>query len=241
MILPQAINSLFPTSDGWHITTNEIGHSEAQIFILSQNKQSHFVLKCEQKTSAHKLKEEFQTLTWLAGRFPAPRAHWYREIDDGAYLLMDHLPGYPAFQYPEREKIGSLLGQTLNAIHQVPFTDFYDQENKTMALLKSRLGTEADKQALSNWQSGPWDLVFSHGDYCLPNVLFLENQLSGIIDLGDAGIYDRYHDLFWCHWSLGYNQLEDQILAFWEAYGIDEINTKKLSFMAYINQISHDL
>jgi len=94
---------------------------------------------------------------------------------------------------------------------------------------------------LRKWKKEPWDLVFSHGDYCLPNILFQGKKLSGIIDLGEAGIYDRYHDLFWCNWSLGYNNLEDQIPAFWKAYGIDEINTKKLSFMAYINKMSHDL
>jgi kanamycin kinase/aminoglycoside 3'-phosphotransferase-3 len=47
--------------------------------------------------------------------------------------------------------------------------------------------------------------VFSHGDYCLPNV-FLENgQIKGFIDLGRAGIGDKWNDIALCYRSLKHN------------------------------------
>ena len=46
------------------------------------------------------------------------------------------------------------------------------------------------------------DPVFSHGDLCLPNILFCEKGLSGFIDLGRGGISDRWNDIAICHRSL---------------------------------------
>ena len=47
--------------------------------------------------------------------------------------------------------------------------------------------------------------VLSHGDYCLPNI-FLENgTLKGFIDLGRAGIGDKWNDIALCYRSLKHN------------------------------------
>jgi len=47
--------------------------------------------------------------------------------------------------------------------------------------------------------------VFSHGDYCLPNI-FLENgQIAGFIDLDKAGICDKWNDIALCYRSLKHN------------------------------------
>ena len=45
--------------------------------------------------------------------------------------------------------------------------------------------------------------ALSHGDFCLPNVFFEDGKVSGFIDLGDAGIADRWYDI-----ALGYRSLK---------------------------------
>ena len=42
------------------------------------------------------------------------------------------------------------------------------------------------------------DLVFSHGDYYLPNVFIADHDITGFIDLGNGGISDRWQDIALC-------------------------------------------
>lgn len=49
------------------------------------------------------------------------------------------------------------------------------------------------------------ELVLSHGDYCLPNVFFQNNEVSGYIDFGKTGIADKWCDIALCYRSLSHN------------------------------------
>ena len=44
--------------------------------------------------------------------------------------------------------------------------------------------------------------VLTHGDFCLPNVILKNDALSGLIDLGRAGIADKWCDIALCYRSL---------------------------------------
>lgn len=46
---------------------------------------------------------------------------------------------------------------------------------------------------------------FIHGDFCLPNILAKDGEVSGFIDLEAGGIGDPWMDYAWCIWSLEYN------------------------------------
>ena len=49
------------------------------------------------------------------------------------------------------------------------------------------------------------DKVLSHGDFCLPNILCNENGITGYIDLGYAGIADKWVDIEMVLWSMWAN------------------------------------
>ena len=47
--------------------------------------------------------------------------------------------------------------------------------------------------------------VLSHGDYCLPNIFLQGGKISGFLDLGRAGIADKWQDIALCLRSLRQN------------------------------------
>lgn len=63
-------------------------------------------------------------------------------------------------------------------------------------------------QALLDWliQNKPEEeLVFTHGDFCLPNIFAKGDEISSFIDLGRAGVADKYQDIAICYRSLKHN------------------------------------
>jgi len=52
------------------------------------------------------------------------------------------------------------------------------------------------------------DLVFSHGDFCLPNVFVSGSNITGFLDWGNGGIADRWQDIALCARSLRSNCIE---------------------------------
>ena len=64
------------------------------------------------------------------------------------------------------------------------------------------------------------DLVFVHGDYCLPNILLKDGRLSGLIDWGFAGIGDRYLDFAAAVGTIRRNLGDEWIEPFFAEYGL---------------------
>ena len=74
-----------------------------------------------------------------------------------------------------------------------------------------------------------------HGDFCLPNIIFHGDKLSGYIDLGGAGIGDRHIDLFWGAWTLNFNLgTEEYRDTFFNAYGKELVDEEKLLLISAI-------
>ena len=72
-----------------------------------------------------------------------------------------------------------------------------------------------------------------HGDYCLPNIVLENWQLSGFIDLGSGGVGDRHVDLFWGSWTLFFNLKTDRYRErFLDAYGRDKVQQELVRVVA---------
>ena len=62
------------------------------------------------------------------------------------------------------------------------------------------------------------EVVFTHGDYALPNVILDGGRWKGLIDWGAAGLADPHRDLMCAEKSLRRNLGEASITPFYQAY-----------------------
>jgi aminoglycoside phosphotransferase len=150
------------------------------------------------------------------------------------YLLMSAVPGYDSASHPWlKEKPEALIIAIAQALRQLqqdiqisgcPFdctlasklAAATSKARRKVERLREQGGDEAaqgeaeavleELSMMTVPATDPWDLVFSHGDYCLPNVLFSgEGELVGFIDVGAAGVSDRHFDVALALRSLEYN------------------------------------
>jgi aminoglycoside 3'-phosphotransferase-2 len=84
------------------------------------------------------------------------------------------------------------------------------------------------------------DLVFVHGDFCLPNILLShvggDLHVTALVDCGRAGIGDRHQDLALAMRSLTYNLGADTIAPFLSAYGGEPIDSRVLEFFTILDE-----
>ena len=166
--------------------------------------------------------DECDRLLWLASiGFPAPRVLDFEEST--STLVMTAIPGVPLSALPAGSAAGGLAAglSMLRSLHDIPVGDCpFDARLEVAVLLAqknvadglvdegdfdvvrrgasaSRLLTEllADVPRASELEAT--DLVVTHGDACLPNLIVDPDTLrpTGILDVGRLGTADRHQDL----------------------------------------------
>ncbi len=204
-------------------TENTVGLSAARVLIFGNK-----VLKIQ----PHRpwADREADILRWLDGRLPAPRLLAYETEADVSFCLMTRVPGRMACDDAFLNRPELLLRRLAESIRLLWSVDTdgcpalrtaekelaearYRVENGLVDMDRTEPETFGpggfrDPEALLRWlednRPDP-DPVFSHGDCCLPNILLTETGIGGFIDLGDAGVGDRWRDLTLCHRSLRHN------------------------------------
>ena len=133
--------------------------------------------------------------------------------------------------------------QTLRFIHSIPITGCpYINTLKTRLEKTHTLNLNDDQKAILTRleSSQPFEtLTFTHGDYCLPNILVTGAHLDGVIDWDSSGIADPYVDLASAAWSIEYNfpdEAEELLNVFLNAYGV-EIDERKFDYYLDLIQL----
>ncbi len=220
MKIPEKIQKLINTKD---YKIDDIGMSNSSIYIFDD-----IVLKMEEVWQESE--NEYRVMKWLKDKLPVPEVIC-REIQDGnSYLLMSKVPDKmlcDEYYMKNSELLVDLLVEALKLLWQVdisecPFDAGIDQKLKMAQYNVEHDNVDLDNvepetfgengfknpKALLDWliQNKPEEeLVFSHGDFCLPNIFAKDDKISGFIDLGRAGLADKYQDIAICYRSLKHN------------------------------------
>ncbi len=218
--LPERINEILGEQNG---AVDAIGKSDSEI-VLFHDVVLKIEKRCEESDNEHSM------LRWLQGRLPVPKVIASETLNGFNYLLMSRVGGVmvcdESFLKCSQALI-RLLAEGLKMMWAVdishcPYRN--DLENK-FRLAKYRIennlcdADDAEPEVFAeNGFKGPEDLltwlianrpdeqyVFSHGDYCLPNIIVNNGSISGFVDLGRAGIADKWQDIALCVRSIEHN------------------------------------
>ena len=222
---------------------DDVGESGSTILLFDD-----MVLKIEK--SSPQADNEYGVMQWLGDKLPVPKVIAFAKENGYNYLLMSRLAGEMScsnHSLQTAEKTILALADGLKMLWSVdigscPYINNldiklnnakYNIENglvDTDDFNEDTLGEGGFKDVdelydflLNNRPEE--DLVFSHGDYCLPNVFLKDGKISGFLDLGKTGISDRWQDIALCVRSLKYNICD--------LFGLDESDYRKYKAMFY--------
>lgn len=209
-------------------------------------------LKLGLRDQSPNLTAERDRMAWAATWLPVPRVLGFRSDGEHAWLLTSGLGGVTAIDEEVRADPAILvarLADGLRRFHALPVKDcpFSNRLDVAMPAARARLAgglidpaqdfhpehrelsAEAALDRLEQLRPDREDLVVCHGDYCLPNVLISDGLVSGYLDIGGAGVADRWWDLAIATWSVTWNLGPGWEDAFLDAYGIGR-DPAKVSF-----------
>ena len=163
---------------------------------------------------------EITMLTYLQGKLPVPKLY-IQETEEGmSYLLMDRC----------RRRGCAMLADGLRALWSVDVSRCPCDQRLEKKLEAARYNVENGLVDMNNVEPGTFgkggfrdpaallawlyahrpveEPVLSHGDFCLPNLFVEEGRVTGYIDLGRAGIGDKWCDVALCWRSLHHNYVD---------------------------------
>lgn len=220
MKIPKKIRDIIGDRD---YVVNNVGMSNSQVICFDD-----MILKIQKQSV--EATQEYEMTKWLDGKVLVPKVLSFECIDEINYLLMSRIKGdmlcAPVYMNNPKQQT-KILCQAIKMMWEVhicdcPYNNCIDNklilaENLVNLGLcdmeraqKDTYGENGFKSPadLLKWlkQNKPKeDLVFSHGDFCLPNIFAQNSKVTGFIDLGRGGIADKYQDIALCYRSLKNN------------------------------------
>ncbi|NOV00094.1 APH(3') family aminoglycoside O-phosphotransferase [Paenibacillus planticolens] len=234
-----------------------LGLSQSRTYLLT-GASSNLYLKIQSLTEVESLLSEKERLVWLRGKLPVPEVVYFGQDDVNEYMLITEIEGVNASDKSYEWMLPQLMQQLaygLRAIHQIPVDGCpFDQRlDAKIAEAQSRVDNKlVDEDDFDQLRQGikaedlvgdllrhrpqTEDLVFTHGDYCLPNIILRDGKVHGFIDWGRAGVADRYQDLALAIRSIEYNFGNEHVQTFIHAYGLTELDEAKVHYYQLMDE-----
>lgn len=258
IITPRSISVMLEACS-WERDT--IGQAGAAVYKLHGNKTApELFLKHGNDSVAEDISEEKQRLDWLADRISVPKVMQFSRTPNEAWLLMNALPGKTAHQILHASPnsgpaIVDAMVSFLRRLHAIPTSECPFDGGLGLRLGQARRRIDAgvidvgdfddERQgwnAEQVWeaiqQQLPFesDAVVTHGDFSLDNILIRDDIVVGCIDVGRAGVADRYQDLAILWNALGEfgSELQDRLF---DEYGIRHPDDRKLQFHLMLDEL----
>ncbi|MCM5557520.1 APH(3')-I family aminoglycoside O-phosphotransferase [Pleomorphomonas sp. JP5] len=258
---PAVPAGMAPDVAGYAWARDTIGEAGAAVYRLSGKPGApDLYLKHGRDAVADAIAEEMARLRWLAGRLPVPRLVRFDCTADEAWLLTTAITGRTAYQVLASDPAGrpavvDALAVFLRRLHAIPVAacPFIGDHVHRLAIARARIDAglvdagDFDEERAGWTAEQVWeglqglvpfaaDPVVAHGDCSLDNLIVERHAVVGSIDVGRAGVADRYQDL-----AILWNCLDEFGPAMqrrlFRAYGIATPDERKLRFHLMLDEL----
>lgn len=217
LTLPLSFESIVA---GYRAARDVVGQSGGVIHRLDAAGRPSLYLKHATGFVAADIADEYARLRWLRGRWAVPEIIAYVEDRAGAWLLTTAMSGRPAYgwlcDHPDRRDAAvAAIAAHLRRMHDLPIDLCPFNAGLTLRSAAAAANVAAGRVPLDDldedregWSAEQlWehflalspidtDPVVTHGDFSLDNIFLDESgAVTGCIDVGRAGVADRYQDL----------------------------------------------
>jgi aminoglycoside 3'-phosphotransferase-2 len=255
--LPPFPPELLRRLDGYEVREETAGLSGAGVFRLLAANRPSLIAKLAAGPEAAALFSEAARLRWLCSSgVLAPEVLAVAEAQGYVWLIMECLPGENAVDSiaPPAARVRQ-LAIALHKIHALDAQSCPFDETVGAKLARAKLRmklNQVDEEDLEN-QTGMTaarllreleqlrpateDVVVTHGDACLENIMLNGGRFSGFVDCGRVGRSDRYQDL-----ALACRSISEQIGAEWiepflRIYGVASLDMARARFYVLLDEL----
>lgn len=230
------------------------GATEADLYQVTTNQNERYILK-KQVSS---LQNDFLNYKWLERKVPVPQVIFYAQYSNYEWLCTTELKGQTLDSYIDtldKKEIISYYAKSLKWLHSLTIDGNSLVQNLNERLLvaeynyknnlvdRSQLQPQYQQYNLGELYTKllamkpvDFELVFTHGDYCLDNIIYHNGELSGFIDLGNGGVADKYQDIAIAVRTIQDDFGDEFVSLFYQDYGLREINNDKLAFYMLLDE-----
>lgn len=251
--------SLTPLVAGYAWARDTIGQSGGAVYRLFDHPSApDRYLKHGRGVVAEEVIDEMVRLRWLATHVAVPAVRHFIGDADETWLLMDAVQGRTAHESlaagDHMDAVADALARHLRRLHAIPVEDcpFISDHRLRLAKARGRMGAglvdveDFDEERAGLTAEQVWermtallplatDTVVTHGDYSLDNLILRDGEVVGCIDVGRAGLADRYQDLA-IAWN-GLGEFGRPLQArFLRSYGLDAPDQRKLDFHLMLDE-----
>lgn len=220
MFLPEKVSKLVADEN---YNLDDIGMSGSSVLIYGNK-----ILKVQEYNE--EAENEYRMMRYLQARLPVPEIYAHEVWDNRSYLLMSKCRGQMACcqEYMKNPALQcKMLAEGLKKLWSIDISDCPSDQRLSHKLVQARYNVENGLVDVDNVEpetfgkngfQNPAELlqwlydnmpeeepVLSHGDYCLPNIFGIQDEVTGYIDLGKTGIADKWCDIAICYRSLAHN------------------------------------
>lgn len=209
--------------------------------------------------AVERLLAEQERLNWFADRLPVPEVLAW--VPSGPAVLVTRPPaGSAATEMVHHVEVEALIrsfAEGLRRLHELsidgcPFDQGTDQllaeaaarvqagliEPDALSSAYRRFApTRLYELLVESRPTGPEDLVVAHGAYGLHALHLDHGVVTGYVDVGRAGVADRYVDLAVAARELAHTISPEALGPFFVEYGIDYPDLRKIDFYVLLDEL----